>query len=111
MNVPSGKVWQPTGDAPASSHRRGGCLAGGGGVDDAGAVGLERVDPVRGNAEGFVEAARLCVADDDRVQEVRAEVGDVLGGLRTVVLVLVLQTDDRLVDERETEARDLDPGA
>ena len=72
---------------------------------------LSALDRVVVDAELVVDADRVGVAHDDRVQEVRREVREVVARLRAVVLVLVLEADQRLVDERQAEARDLDPGA
>src|SRR5262249_10323518 len=58
----------------------------------------------------LVDAHGLGITDDHRVEEVGAEVRHVLRGTGAVILVLVLEADERLVHERKTEARDLDPG-
>jgi hypothetical protein len=80
-------------------------------VEDVRPVRLQRRDDRLGDAERGVDADRVGVAHDDGVQEVGAEVRDVIGGLAAVVAVLVLETYHRLVDERQAQARDLDPGA
>ncbi len=80
-------------------------------ADDLKDIGAVEFEGGRIGTERGVDADSFGVTDDDGVKEVRTESDSIGGGVSCVVAIFVLKSDQGFVDERQTEARDLDPRA